>query len=105
VGAFGVNNRYHSEFKCLLNGAHDNSVLYGGNNDLRAYNRMCNWCRELSAFRLYERTGVLANQATSWSTWVSTYRTAFYEELGFSVPDTVPQRNSAGKEWFVECVE
>ena len=103
VGAFGTNGRFHSELKCLLNGSHDNADLFGGNGNMRTDDRMCNWCRELTAFRIYERAMILNNTTTSWNTWVTTYRPAFYRVIGFSAPSPVPQQTSDGTRWFMPC--
>ena len=103
VGAFGVNGRYHPEFKCLMNGSHHNAILYGGSNNLRTSTRLCNWCRELCVYRIYERSSVLPDQATSYQTWVASYRAPFYAALGFATPSVVPQQNSLGTPWFLPC--
>ena len=101
VGAFGANGRYHSELYCLMNGSHDNKTLFGGNGQLRVYDRLCNFCRELAAFRIYERIGILDDDATSWTDWIAEYRTPFYEEFPFYRPDKVPQENSDRQpRWF-----
>ncbi len=53
VGAFGTPEQgYHSELLCLLNGTHDNAQHYGGNGLLRDDDRMCNFCREITAYRI-----------------------------------------------------
>jgi hypothetical protein len=109
VGAFGDPAvGYHSELLCLLNGTHDNATHYGGSGLLRVEDRMCNFCREITAFRVFERTSVLADEATSFDTWVSTYRTPFYSRFGFKVPAVVPQTNdprnpSQGTPYFEAC--
>jgi hypothetical protein len=109
VGAFGeAAVGYHSELLCLLNGTHDNATHYGGNGTLRVEDRMCNFCREITAFRVFERTSVLADEATSFDTWVSAYRTPFYQRFGFKVPAVVPQTNdvrnpSQGTPYFEAC--
>jgi hypothetical protein len=105
VGAFGTNGRYHSEFKCFMNGAHHNADLYGGNDNLRVYDRLCNWCRELTTFRIYERVHILEDTEHSWETWKLSYREPFYRQFGFLVPDTVPQVNSEGEAWFMQCAQ
>lgn len=94
--------RVHSELKCHINGSHDNALLYGGNNLLRAEDRFCNWCRELIAFAAFERTGVL-EAATAWDTWKGSYRSGFYDVIGFSTPSVVPQQNSLGEAKFDAC--
>jgi hypothetical protein len=82
-------------------GSDDNSVLFGGNGQLRVYDRLCNFCRELTAFRIYERLGVLDNDATSWADWIAVYRALFYDGSPFNVPEKVPQENSDRQpKWF-----
>jgi hypothetical protein len=104
VGAFGTSEiGYHPEFRCQMNGSHDNGVFYGGDDNLRV-DRFCNFCRELLAFRVLEHTRVLADTASSWSTWIASYRTPFYDRHGFSVPTTVPQENSLGEPRYEACV-
>ncbi len=106
VGAFGVDGRYHPEFKCLMNGSHHNADIFGGSNNLRVSDRLCNWCRELGIFRLFHGLGIIeqsANQA--FSQWTSEYRRPFYETFKFKAPTQIPQTNSVGKEWFMPCVK
>jgi hypothetical protein len=94
VGAFGTPAQgYHSELLCLLNGTHDNAGHYGGDGLLRVEDRMCNFCRETTAFRIFERTSVLPDTQTSFGTWTATYRAPFYGRFGFKVPPVVPQTN------------
>jgi hypothetical protein len=105
VGAFGnEQNGYHSELRCLMNGTHDNSIYYGGNGSLRTSSRLCNFCRELLAFRIYERTALLPDPTTSFGTWVTDYRQPFYDEFGFHIPSTVPQENNKGEAKFEACI-
>ena len=95
VGAFGrPQHGYHSELLCLLNGTHDNAAYYGGDGLLRVEDRMCNFCREITAFRIFQRSGVLASGDAGFSTWTSGYRAAFFTRFGFSVPAVVPQTNN-----------
>jgi len=104
VGAFGTPAQgYHSELKCLMNGTHDNATVFGGNGNLRSNDRMCNFCREMTAFRIYERTSVIADPATSLDAWTSTYRTPYYTKFGFKVPAPLPQQSSDGKAWWMPC--
>jgi hypothetical protein len=65
---------------------------------------MCNWCRELATFRLYERVLHLPDQSTALAEWAEAYRAPFYEEFGLRVPNVVPQRNSSGEGYFEACV-
>ncbi len=104
VGAFGTAAQgYHPELKCLMNGTHENATVFGGNGNLRTSDRMCNFCRELTAFRLYERTSILADSAVSLGTWTSTYRAPFFAKYGFKVPVPVPQQSSDGQAWWQPC--
>jgi hypothetical protein len=94
VGAFGrPQHGYHSELLCLLNGTHDNAAYYGGSGLLRVEDRMCNFCREITAFRVYQRGGVLASGDAGFATWVADYRSAFYSRFPFAIPAVVPQTN------------
>ena len=93
VGAFGVPQiGWHSELLCLMNGTHDNAQYYGGSGLLRVEDRMCNFCREVTAFRVFQRGGLLDGEA-AFDVWVAEYRDVFFERFGFAVPDPVPQTN------------
>jgi hypothetical protein len=99
VGAFGTTTQgYHPELLCLLNGTHDNGTVYARSDSgscqaasctLRVENRMCNFCREMTAFRIFERTSLVATI----DVWTASYRSRFYQQLGFKVPSVVPQSN------------
>jgi hypothetical protein len=105
VGAFGhPDEGYHSELKCLMNGDRaDNAAVFGGESELRDEERMCNFCRELTVFRLFERIGQLADTTTSYATWQSTYRGPFYATYGLDVPADVPMETPPGRPVFVPC--
>ena len=95
VGAFGrPQHGYHSELLCLLNGTHDNAAYYGGDGLLRVEDRMCNFCREITAFRVYQRGGVLAGGDAGFTAWTAEYRSAFFSRFPFAVPAVVPQTNN-----------
>jgi hypothetical protein len=95
VGAFGrVTHGFHSELVCLLNGTHDNATYYGGNGLLRTNGRMCNFCREMTAYRIYSRSSVVGNDDGGFETWKSDYREAFFARFPFAVPALVPQTNN-----------
>jgi hypothetical protein len=98
VGAFGRPGLgYRSELVCLMNGTHDNGEYYCDDSSvsltLRPNDRLCNWCRELTAFRILDRTGVLSGGLEAWA---RSYRSGFYQRFGFAVPDTVPQTFRCG---------
>jgi hypothetical protein len=96
VGAFGrPQHGYHSELLCLLNGTHDNAAYYGGDGLLRVEDRMCNFCREMTAYRIHQRSGVIANGTEGFTVWKNEYRMPFFERFPFSVPAVVPQTNDA----------
>jgi hypothetical protein len=115
VGAFGSPELgYHSEFKCLMNGTHDNGSFWCAEGDelyttltLRPQ-RFCNFCREVIAFRVFERTGVLTG-AAAFDSWKSMYRTPFWDRFEFAVPEAVPQtvqcaRNGPEEPVYEACV-
>jgi hypothetical protein len=123
VGAFGDPARgFHSELLCQMNGTHDNGEYFGdeGGGDcapddctLRSEGRLCNFCREITAFRIFHRGGVL-DPETGFDAWVSDYRSAFYERFEFQVPGVhfdglLPQSNDRnnpedGTQIFQACV-
>lgn len=95
VGAFGRAERgFHSEFKCHMNGTHDNGEYWcapGESLTLRP-NWFCNYCRELTVFRLFYRTGLIPGaNAAAFANWKAMYRTPFYTRFGFQKPAVVPQ--------------
>jgi hypothetical protein len=97
VGAFGRPERgFHSELQCLMNGTHDNGQYWCAATD-DAYttltlrpDRLCNWCRELTAYHVFRRTGLLP-QSDPFATWKGTYRMPFWNRHPFFVPAVVPQ--------------
>jgi hypothetical protein len=96
VGAFGrPQHGYHSELLCLMNGTHDNAAYYGGDGLLRVEDRMCNFCREITAYRIHQRSGAIANGTEGFTVWKNEYRMAFFERFPFSIPSVVPQTNDA----------
>ena len=116
VGAFGDPSLgFHSELVCLMNGTHDNGEFFARDDSgwcratsctLRVDDRMCNFCREVTALRVFQRTGILPGDT---NTWASEYRAAFYAAYGFAVPDPVPQSNDVnrpqnGTAIFQDCV-
>lgn len=118
VGAFGAAMQgYHSELYCLMNGTHENGQFWCAMGDERYtsltlrpnVNRLCNMCREITAYRVFERTGLLAGTA-GLDTWKAMHRAAFFKRFGFSVPPgAIPQtlmcsRNGAAKAVYEACV-
>jgi hypothetical protein len=94
VGAFGrPQHGYHSELLCLLNGTHDNAAYYGGGGLLRVEDRMCNFCREMTALRVYQRSGLVGSGTSGVVTWAAEYRAPFFGRHPFAVPGLVPQTN------------
>jgi hypothetical protein len=91
VGAFGSpQHGFHPELLCLMNGMHDNGQYYcasgaGGAPRLgMRVNRLCNFCREIATFRIFERSGLLPENA--FTRWKASYRAAFYQRFGFETP-------------------
>lgn len=94
VGAFGTPEQgYHPELICLMNGTHDNAVQFGGDGLLRDDDRMCNFCREMTAYRIHSRTGIMEDDDAGFATWKASYRPKFFEKYPFQVPPVVPQTN------------
>ncbi len=102
VGAFGTPEQgYHPELLCLLNGTHDNGEFYASEGSscqassctLRVEDRMCNFCREMTAFNIYARAGGLDPGQGAFDEWKSEYRDAYFQQFGFATPDMVPQSN------------
>ncbi len=99
IGAFGRSHiGFHSELLCQMNGSHENATYYGTSN-LRA-DHFCNFCRELVAYRILSRAGVVA----SFDEWEGLFRAAFYQRFGMTIPAQVPQATSAGTTFFEPCV-
>jgi hypothetical protein len=117
VGAFGTAELgYHPELKCLMNGTHDNGQFFcqptasGGypSLTLRSDDRMCNFCREITTYRVFDRTRILPG-TSGFATWKSDYRGPFFQRYGFKVPSPVPQtlkcpEDSAARPVFQDCV-
>ncbi|MBN1524318.1 MAG: DEAD/DEAH box helicase family protein [Spirochaetales bacterium] len=81
----------------IVDECHQGSAkVYGGNGNLRVTDRLCNWCREITVFRLYERLHVFNDPATAFASWIKGYLLKFYRKFGFMVPGVVPQVNSDG---------
>ena len=116
VGAFGSPELgFHPEFRCLMNGTHDNGSFWCAMADeqyttltLRPQ-RFCNFCREIIAFRVFERTGLLTGTG-AFETWKSMYRAPFWERFEFKVPEgAIPQtvqcnRNGEQKPVYEACM-
>ena len=110
VGAFGRPERgYHSELLCQMNGTHDNGVYWCSGEDLTLRpNRLCNFCRELTAYRIFYRTGLLPGMnSEGFVDWASDYRQPFFSRFGFVVPEQVPQAvecDAGDKTVYEACV-
>ena len=92
VGAFGTPEQgYHSELRCQMNGTHENGQAFCAAEDERYGNlllrspHLCNFCREMTTYRIFERTGMLSGTA-GFATWKAMYRPAFFQRFGFFVP-------------------
>lgn len=95
VGAFGSpQHGFHPELLCLMNGMHDNGQYFcsagpDGTPLLgMRVDRLCNFCREIAAFRIFERSGLLP--ANAFVQWKARYRPAFYRRFGFETPPSPP---------------
>lgn len=111
VGAFGTPAQgYHPELICLLNGTHDNATVYGGNGLLRDDDRMCNFCREITAYRIHSRAGIVADDDEGFEVWKTSYRPKFFEKYPLRVPPVVPQTNNVqnpaqGMSFYEACTD
>jgi hypothetical protein len=104
IGAFGTaQHGFHPELKCLMNGGHDNARHYGGDGRLRTGGRLCNFCREVTTFRLLERIGQLPDAPSAFVVWATRFRARFFARFGFDVPPQVPQANSDGQPIYQPC--
>lgn len=116
VGAFGTPELgYHSELRCQMNGTHENGQIFCESGDDRYSNlllrsdHLCNFCREMTTYRVFERTGVLAGM-DGFATWKAMYRPKFYERFGFfTPPGPIPQtvecnRNQPGTAVYHACM-
>jgi hypothetical protein len=96
---------WHSEYKCLMNGAHDNYVCDRFNGAPRAKLRddrnLCFWCEEILTVRILERTGQFDRLVGScadintcgrtwWSAWESVLRDRYYQRN--DLPDRIAER-------------
>lgn len=99
IGIYGdAVSGYHSEARCLMNGKIEaNKKVFGGDGNLRDNDRLCNWCREIVVFRLYERLHMFTDTGNDFDTWKKDYREKFYARFGFAIPKVIPQVNSDGK--------
>ncbi len=122
VGAFGTPAQgYHSELLCLMNGGHDNGTHYGDGGacsaascSLRTSDRMCNFCRETTTLRIFQRAGLLDADESGYDDWVADYRSQFYARYQFQIPGVhypglLPQSNdlgnpAAGTQIYEACV-
>jgi hypothetical protein len=93
-----------------MNGTHDNGKYWcpSGMLTLRPA-RFCNFCRELIAFRLLYRTGIIPGSTQqAFDTWKAMYRGPFFQRFGFTVPAPVPQtlkcETEAEKPVYEACV-
>lgn len=116
IGAFGRPERgYHAEFACRMNGTHDNGEYWCAPGDERYTSltlrpdHLCNWCREITAYQVFRKTGVLAG-SQSFESWKSMYRMPFWDTYGVFVPDgPIPQeavcnRGEPGTPVYEACI-
>jgi hypothetical protein len=116
VGAFGTPELgYHSELQCQMNGTHENGQFFCASGDERYGNLLlrsdhfCNFCREMTTYRIFERTSILTG-TDGFATWKAMYRPKFFERFGFFVPPgAIPQavecnRNQDGKAVYHACM-
>jgi len=98
---------WHSEYKCMMNGAHDNYVCdrFTGapKSVLRDDRHFCFWCEEILTLRILERTGQFERLAGSctdlnncgrswWLAWDTVLRDRYYQRN--DVPERVAERST-----------
>ena len=86
-----------------MNGSQHNADYFGGTGDLRSDDRLCNFCREMTAYRVLERTSVLPDTLSAFDVWERELRMPFFRRFGFAVPDRIPQQNDAGEAVYQRC--
>lgn len=106
VGGAQHHGVWHSEYRCLMNGGHDNFAFTqvtsqdptaepdgtytdGNGAGLRDHDHFCLWCQEVVAIRILEKTDALrrpgdpsdvTDQGTTWwSRWVDELRDNYWE--------------------------
>jgi hypothetical protein len=95
---------WHSEYKSLMNGTHENYAcdLSGPSTNLRDRSRHCFWCEEIITLRILEKTGQLAcgdaqdiNQCgRDWyGLWVNTLRDLYYTDPRFDIINRIAAQN------------
>ncbi len=94
----------HSEYKCLMNGTHENYFcgFSGPDTNLRDYNNMCFWCEEITVLRILERTDQLDRPGDSadinargrqwFRLWDDSLRDAYYSY--FNVDSVIVLKDS-----------
>ena len=116
VGGAVHTGAWHSEYRCLMNGTHDNFAFtqvesedptatdgyYTDENgaDLRDVDRFCAWCQEITTIRILEKTDQFlepgdpadpTEQGKTWfARWVNELRDSYYTVLavGQQITDT-----------------
>ncbi len=95
---------WHSEYKSLMNGTHENYAcdLSDPFANLRDRSRHCFWCEEIITLRILEKTGQLAcgdsqdlNQCgRDWyGLWVNTLRDLYYTDPRFDIINRIAAQN------------
>jgi hypothetical protein len=96
TGGVAEEGAWHSEARCLMNGAHENWDLqrtFRGAS-LRDRERFCFWCEEILVARTLERTGQLGEGSDGealWNRWES-LRPLYHE--AFDVPGRIREQNA-----------
>lgn len=104
----GVRERgvWHSEYKCQMNGKHENYQCNVDSGDpfidLRDRSRFCFWCEEVLTVRILEKTGQLRRSSDPssilergqvwFNLWKDTLRDRYY--VRFDIPRLIAEKNA-----------
>lgn len=96
IGGIAEEGVWHSEARCLMNGAHENWDLSRTRRgvSLRDRSRFCFWCEEILVARTCHRTGLLGNSSDGeilWRRWVEEFRPLYHRAFG--VADRLRRQN------------
>lgn len=96
IGGLAEEGVWHSEARCLMNGAHENWDLSRTRRgvSLRDRSRFCFWCEEILVARTCHRTGLLGESVDGealWRKWMEELRPHYHRV--FQVPGRLQKQN------------
>jgi len=95
AGGVAEEGAWHSEARCLMNGAHENWDLQRSfrGASLRDRERFCFWCEEILVARTLERTGQLGDSSDGEALWREWERLRPLYHAAFDVPARIKEQN------------